>query len=173
MTDAPQPEFSYVIDLDGLGGQGKTYRLIASEDQRARIARRLQTPSVEKLEGEMKVTASKSEIRVEGSLSALLTRECVASLELMDEAISEAFDADFARGALAEDEDPDDLEAPEVIEGDSLDLGELLVQQLSIAMDPFPRKPGAKSLAEDYAPKDSVSPFAALKGALGKTDDNQ
>ena len=168
----PEPEFSYEIELGDLGKTGKVFRLSATEEQRARVAARLGTPSVEKLEGEMRVTSTKTAIRIEGSIDAALTRECVASLEPMQEEVSETFEIDFLR-TPPDDADGEDWDAPDVHEGDSLDLGELLVQQLSLAMDPFPRKEGAKSLAEAYAPKENISPFAALQGVIGKDDDNQ
>ncbi|WP_428408352.1 YceD family protein [Hyphococcus sp.] len=168
----PAPEFSYEIDIDDVGRAGKIFRLSANEKERAKIAARLETPSVEKLEGVMKVMATKTTIRVTGEITAELTRECVASLEPMLETIAESFEMDFSR-TPPETEEEEDLDAPEYFEGTALDLGELLVQQLSLAMDPFPRKEGAKSLAETYAPEEKVSPFAGLKGVLGKSDDNQ
>ena len=167
------PEFSYEIEVGDLGKQGKVFRLAANEEERARIAVRLGVPAVWKLEGELRVSATKSAIRVEGALEAELTRECVASLEEMQETVSETFDIDFLREAPETESLEEDIDAPEVHEGDRLDLGELLVQQLALAMDPFPRKQGAQSLAEAYAPKETVSPFAALKGVLAKDDDNQ
>ncbi|MEO1136848.1 MAG: hypothetical protein AAFW68_09600 [Pseudomonadota bacterium] len=168
-------EFSYIIDLDDLGKVARAYRLDADEDARARIAKRLKTPSLEKLEAEIKVRVSKTLIEVEGALVAALTRQCVASLELMTENIDEAFDIAFSRvrgdgAALEEDEFWD---APEIHESDQLDLGELLVQQLSLAMAAFPRKRDTPGLLETYAPRESASPFADLPGILGKTDDNQ
>lgn len=174
MTKAHQSsaEFSYVIDISDVGRAGKTFHLKANEEERAKIAARLKTPSVEKLEGEMKVTATKIAVRVIGDIAAELTRECVASLEPMQETVAESFEIDFSR-IPPETEEEEDLDAPEYLDGTGLDLGELLVQQLSLAMDPFPRKEGARSLAEAYAPEENVSPFAALKGALGKSDDNQ
>ena len=69
-------------------------------------------------------------------------------------------------GRPPEDEEEEDLDAPEYHGGDMLDLGEMLVQQLSLAMAAFPRKEGAESLAEAYAPPENTSPFAALKGAF-------
>ena len=36
------------------------------------------------------------------------------------------------------------LEAPELIENNQIDFGELAAQQLAIMLDPYPRKPGAK-----------------------------
>ncbi len=173
LKESVTPEFSFEISLDDLGKQEKRYRLSATADERAKIAKRLETPSVEKLEGDMQVRATRTVVYVAGSLSASLTRECVASLEPMGEEVSEAFELEFSRLAPADEIDPFDLEAPEAIEGDVLDLGELLVQQLSLAMTPFPRKPDAESLADAYAPHENISPFAALKGAFGKSDDNQ
>ena len=173
MTNATQtaPEFSYEIDISDVGRAGKTFHLKANDAERMKIAIRLKTPSVEKLEGEMKVTATKTAVRVVGEIAADLTRECVASLEPMHETVAESFEIDFSR--IPPETEEEDLDAPEYLDGASLDLGELLVQQLSLAMDPFPRKEGAQSLAEAYAPQEKVSPFAALKGALGKSDDNQ
>lgn len=169
----PSPEFSYEIEVRDLGKQGKVFQLAANEEERARIAARLGAPAVQKLEGELRVSAAKAVIRVEGSLEAEMTRECVASLEEMQETVADRFDIDFLREAPEEESTEEDLDAPEVHEGDRLDLGELLVQQLALAMDPFPRKEGAQSLAEAYAPKETLSPFAALKGVLAKDDDNQ
>ncbi|WP_375204130.1 YceD family protein [Hyphococcus sp.] len=170
----PAPEFSYVVDVDDVGRAGKKFQLSASKAERERIAARLETPSVESLEGEMTVTASRTMIRITGDIKAALTRECVASLESMTETIAEPFEVQFTRVPPEDDgAEEEDLDAPEYLDGAALDLGELLVQQLSLAMDPFPRKEGAESLAEAYAPAENVSPFAVLKGRVGKSDDNQ
>lgn len=185
MTAAPQtrqlsPEFSYVIDLGDPGKAARTYRLSADEEQRRRIAKRLKILSVEKLEGELRVAVTKRLIQIEGAVVATLERECVASLEPMIEPVNEAFAIDFlrmsAQGPGREETGPADedfWDSPEIHESDQMDLGELLVQQLSLAMSQFPRKDGAPSLLETYGPSESASPFAELRGFLGKTDDNQ
>lgn len=168
-------EFSYVIDLGDLGKTARAYRLSADEDARARIAKRLKTPSLEKLEAEISVRVSKTLIEIEGALVAALTRQCVASLEPMTEKVDEPFRIVFSRvrGDDAASEDDAFWDAPEIHESDALDLGELLVQQLSLAMAAFPRKEDAPGLLETFAPQESASPFAELQGILGKTDDNQ
>ena len=70
----------------------------------------------------------------------------------MIENINENFEIRFTRQApsdpVASGEDSDDWNRSELHEGDMLDVGELLVQQLSLAMAAFPRKQGAPSLAE-------------------------
>jgi hypothetical protein len=55
------------------------------------------------------------------------------------------------------DEDPDDLPA----EAGAVDMGEALAQQLSLALDPYPRAPGAELPAE-ATDGGAHGPFAAL-----------
>lgn len=169
----PPPEFSMEIDLAEIGKGDKRYKLVAGEEERRKVAARLKIPSVDKLEGEARLKVTKTDILVEGEVRASLIRECVASLEQMAEEVREPFDLHFTRQAPEDDGEEADLDAPEVHEGDTIDLGEILVQQLALAMDPFPRKEGAKSLAEAYGGEALASPFAALKDAFKKTDENQ
>ena len=58
---------------------------------------------------------------------------------------------------------PEDSEPPEPLIGDSIDLGELVAEFLSLAINPYPRAADADAQAEQYhseAPSDG--PFAAL-----------
>lgn len=176
-----ETEFSYRIDLNALPRAGKSFSLSAPEHIRAKVANRLGAPSVEKLEGDAALSATRTKISLSGVLRASLTRECVASLEPMAENIEEEFDVTFLRqpdtqptDGPANDESWDSEEdAPEIHYGDHFDLGEFLVQQVSLAMDPFPRKPGAESLVETYGSVGNVSPFAALREKIQKSDENQ
>lgn len=183
MAQTPEPEFSRIIDLTSPPRGEKAIRLSAKEGERAKVAKRLGVPAVKKLDGDLTLTASKAEVAVSGVLNASLVRECVASLEEMTEEVEEAFDVVFLRqveadiGAPAGSGDDDSWDGeevpPAVHEGDSFDAGEFLVQQLALAMDPFPRKAGAKSLADEYGSGGNVSPFADLGEKLKKRDENQ
>ena len=69
--------------------------------------------------------------------------------------------------------DADD--APEPIEGGIIDLGEAVAQQLALALDPYPRAPGAAILPEigvnagaAVARSPEPGPFAALAGIIGR-----
>lgn len=165
------PEFSHEVRLEGLPKGGRHYALIADADARTAIAKRLKVPAIAALDGDMDISATRARIDVRGSVRAILTRECVASLEEMEERIDETFALEFLRQAPdeapASDEDDDGLDMPEVHEAEILDIGEILVQQLSLAMDPFPRKDGAVSLAAQFGRVEERSPLAdALKAAM-------
>ena len=67
---------------------------------------------------------------------------------------------------LAPGEAPsEDPEAPDEIEaeGDSVDLGEAIAEQLALALDPYPRVPGAALPGEGEGEEPPPSgPFAGL-----------
>lgn len=169
------PEFNVPANLEELGRNGKVFHLSADENVRKKIAVRLKIPSVEQLEGTVRLSATKTAINAKGDLRAVLTRECVSSLELMSETVEESFDITFSRGEASSMNEGDeaDWEAAEIHDGDIFDLGELLVQQLSLSMTAFPRKIGAPSLADQYGNDDEAPAFAILKGVLQKSEQNQ
>ena len=137
------------------------------------IARRLEIPAVRRLAGEISMKPTAAGVSLNGELDALFSRVCVRSLEPMDEAIRETFAIDFARdGAEAGGAEDLDHEAPEPLEGETLDIAEILVQQAALAMDPYPRRDDAEIDGPAADPAD-VSPFAVLKGAIapGRDED--
>ena len=61
-----------------------------------------------------------------------------------------------------------DSDPPDAIVNGAIDLGALAVEFLTLALDPYPRKPGAEFAASDgagladHGDQDSGNPFAAL-----------
>ncbi|WDI30651.1 DUF177 domain-containing protein [Hyphococcus flavus] len=181
-TENDDPEFSHKVDLGGLPRSGKAFRLVADNVSLERIATRLNVISADAFSCDLHLRASRHEINITGKVTATLIRECVASLEPMEEVIDESFDVEFARSSpdnlRKENEDGEAVYEgedipPEIHEGEIFDIGEFAVQQLALAMNPFPRMPGAQSLAEVYGREDNVSPFAVLAEKFKKSDENQ
>ena len=135
------------------------------------IASRLGVPAVDALSGEFDVAKTPEGAALAGRIAARLQRDCVASLERFVEEIDESFEIRFARG-LAQEAAGAEIEigpdSPEPLDGDAIDLGEILVHQLSLAMAPFPRKPGARPLAEEFGGETRISPFSGLDRAFAK-----
>ena len=129
----------------------------------AAVAERLGVPAVAELDCRFRlarVPAEAGRIVAQGRLRARLTRECVVSLDEFQERIDEEFRVRFVpEGTESDDDDPEtDDEIPYA--GSTIDLGEAAVEQLALAMSPYPRKPGAE-LGDDAGPQ-AASPFAAL-----------
>ena len=112
-------------------------------------------------------------VHVAGQLSARDGQTCVVRLEPMETDIDEVIDLEFAPpdqipllSDLVEEADESEEEIPdppEPINNGMIDLGRVATDALFLAIDPYPRKPGAvfEPKVEVTDPEDH--PFAALK----------
>ena len=110
---------------------------------------------------------------VAGRVLARIGQTCVVTLEEIENDIDEPVDLVFVpseqmpeMAALideAEDSDEEVPDPPEPIENGLIDLGRVATDALFLAVDPYPRKPGAvfEPVVETADPEDH--PFAALK----------
>lgn len=110
---------------------------------------------------------------VTGRVRARIGQTCVVTLEEIESEIDEPVELMFAppdqipqMASLvdeAEQSDEETPDPPEPIENGMIDLGRVATDALYLAVDPYPRKPGAvfESLVEAPDPEDH--PFAALK----------
>ena len=102
-------------------------------------------------------------------LRARLTQICVVTLEPFQTVVAEDAKLRFVPAAKvregAEDMlDAETLEGPDEIPyaGETIDLGAVLAEQLALALDPYPRKPGAVLPAA--VADEAAHPFAVLRG---------
>ena len=170
-TSRDSRSLSRVILVSEIPEGGRHVDVEAGPEARAEIASRLGVPAVDALSGEFDVAKTPEGAALAGRIAARLQRDCVASLERFVEEIDESFEIRFARG-LAQEAAGAEIEigpdSPEPLDGDAIDLGEILVHQLSLAMAPFPRKPGARPLAEEFGGETRISPFSGLDRAFAK-----
>ena len=160
MTDS-----NYVVDLTALPSAGKEIELLFSETDRSSIATRLQIQGINELRGKVHVKKTQSGFSLRGDFQAKLIRECVASLESMEEEISHTISAEFLQKrpeGIDEMSEEERSILPDIHEEKTLDLEEFIVQELSLLMDPFPRKPGAEALIDEFGVAPESSPFDAL-----------
>jgi hypothetical protein len=125
------------------------------------VARRLGIPAIASLTCQFALRRWEgATIQAEGRLRARVTQTCVVTTEDFGSDIAEDFEIRFVPEGM-ESEDID-LDAPDEIPyaGATVDLGEATTEQLALALDPFPKKPGAEIPAE--AQDLPETPFAAL-----------
>ncbi|MEM1380344.1 MAG: DUF177 domain-containing protein [Pseudomonadota bacterium] len=133
-------------------------------DDRSALTAHYDVHDIALLKGDLEVTRHGSLIRVAGTIEADLGRTCVVSLAPLRERIAEDFAVAYTTDIpdVVEGEIEADLDAPEPLEADVLNLGEVLLEQLVLAMDPHPRAEGAKP-PEDPGQTPESSPFDVLK----------
>ena len=160
--ELPRPELPRPVALDRIGPRGLTVDVEAKPDELPAIAARLHVLALASLHCAFKLRrVGASTVEAEGVLRAQVTETCVISLDPFSHGVQETFTIHFVPSG-AEDDNPD----PEAVDqipytSGAADLGEAAVEQLALALDPFPRKPGAA--LPDEATAETPSPFAALR----------
>jgi hypothetical protein len=147
------------VAADAIPETGRHFFLSADASTRTAIATHLGVRSVEQLEATYEVTRrGRDGLHVVGQVKAVVGQSCVVTLEPIDSDVVENVDVDFIPAP------PQGLEgrpatAPThpVVDAEG-DPPELLVDG---AIDPYPRKPGAKFVAPTID-TGVVGPFAAL-----------
>ena len=168
-------ELSYIVTLVD-AAQGKSIILSADGDARAAIAQRLSLIALDRFDVAAEVRAVAGGLAVTGRIAAELVQSCAATDLPVPATIDEPFDLRFLRNAapeLAADEEYEigDEEIDVLpLEHDRVDVGEVAIQTLSLALDPFPRHPdAARILAEKGVLSErEAGPFAALAALKGK-----
>jgi uncharacterized metal-binding protein YceD (DUF177 family) len=172
------PVFEVVVST--LPSSGFPLKLQPNPLQRAAIAQAAGISGLSDFTAEIVLKRWRRDgVEISGELKARIEQPCVVTLEPVEQEIREIFRFNFLpeRSALAKPLsgadreivlDPEGEDPPELFSGDSIDVWPVAFEVLSLAIDPFPRKPGAEFPAPDAASpglpeSDSTSPFAALK----------
>ena len=140
-------KFSKLLPVDKITVATSSYNITASADDCISITERLEVLSVQKFEARLKVkkVPELKAILIEGRVKAKVEQACTLSGQPISEKINETFQSYFVASAenleKLEQNDPAFLdEDVEVIEGDNIDVAELVTQYLSLFLNPYPRK---------------------------------
>ncbi|WP_230531924.1 YceD family protein [Microvirga roseola] len=164
MTPETVGPLSRPVDVMNIPPQGTEAHVVATEEERAALARDFGLPGIQALSGDFKLTSSAKGIHVKGTVKASVTQTCVVTLEQFDSDIEEEVEVDFAESSGMPPEPPTEMheyEPPDEIVNGQIDLGALTSEFLALGLDPYPRKPGVDFSYRDPA-DEKDSPFAAL-----------
>jgi len=153
--------------------EGGLHRMVAAtKAERTAIAKELGLVSCETVAVDYDLRAlGMGRYRLVGVLKAHLTQACVATLEPLPQVIDEPFEVQFwppDRLPDVGDAEVEVLSVPDVepIDHGAIDVGRVVFEILSSALDPYPRKTGATlewQDAESAEAESASGPFGALK----------
>lgn len=170
-----------VFRIDRVPAAGREITVEADAEELAGLTERLKVSAVEMLKADLTASRFRGGLRVEGRLEARVVQPCVVTFEPVTQEIDEAIDRVFLPASQRPHEpnpgsetfvDLEGEDPPDYIDGPEIDVSELMIETLSLAIDPYPRAPGADlsdlGIDED---KGETSPFARLKALKDKPDD--
>ncbi|WP_104665749.1 YceD family protein [Ensifer adhaerens] len=178
MKDESQPAFSYPVKVGHISANAVSVHLSANERERKALAALWNINEVLSLEADLQIARWKKDgVKIKGDVKARIVQSCVVTLEPVEADIDESVEAilvpegsRLARQASNDGGemilDPDGPDIPDTFTGDTIDAGVVVSEQVALAIDPYPRKPGVtfgerieSTAADDKKP----NPFAVLK----------
>lgn len=170
------PEFSRIVSLDSIIKE-KTLTLSATPEECLALAKRIGIQSLHSLEGEATLTwKDATHLILKAHFNAKMQVMSAHTLDPVQKDCTCEIEEEFTTEQLPSHEEiemtlEELLEQPEVIEGDSLDVGEIFAQYLVLECDPFDTAedtPPFSHIEEEFT--NNVSPFEKLKD-LKKSDE--
>ena len=174
---ADVPELSISVELEELADGPRKYEFSADPEESEALADRFGLVALNSLSARttLEWVEHDTVLRLTGRFFASVTQKCVITLTPFDAEIEEEISLLFARNVS----EAADIVAPdeaEPLEGTVLDIGEIVAEELSLSLDPYPRNPsadpsdlalgpGAELMMDDQAatmPKGD-NPFAVLE----------
>lgn len=176
-----RPEFSRPLPVDPQSPPRQEFRIEATAEERAALAKRFGLVSLEflKAEGSLETHDHGRRAILKAHLTALATQSCVVTLEPVsspvDERFTLEFDVDADPEGLSDVAIPEDIEAflaqpdpPDPLIDGLVDVGESVAEQLALALPLYPRAPGVGFVEETALEPLEESPFKGLAGLIKK-----
>lgn len=177
MTISDSSVLSRHVNVGQLPRKGRQVRIEPQSEDLLRLADEHGLLSVDRFCADLLVAPWKRDgVRVTGSVTADIVQSCVVSLEPLPASISQPIDAVFVPerskiSRIAEESggelllDPEGEDIPDTFSGHSIDVGALCEEFFELALDPYPRKPGAAVAHSEMEAGDTESvpsPFQKL-----------
>ena len=174
----PNSEFPRSIDVSDLPSHGLDISVQATLAEREALCQRFELEELRALEAHVRVEPARdgdggASIRVQGELHGEVLQQCVITLEPFPVEVDEKFVIlfQFSATELGGHDKFEDIMAEDSLEPldtPEIDVGELVAQHMALALDPYPRSPGAaleSSAAEAQISNLAIqldNPFAKL-----------
>ena len=174
----PAGEFSHKVTVDPWPEDGVAVELAATAAEREKLRARFDLVDLASLSASVEIGKNATELVLAGTIEAVVTQTCVATLKPVTASLDVPLERRYrrqdahekmiaARGTADLDEE---LMEVEILAGDDIDIGDVVAEELYLALDPYPRAAGADEALAELRSKtgtgegeERVSPFEKLR----------
>ncbi len=172
------PPFSYPFDLSSVPQAGREEFIEVPEAACRAIADAYNVDGIEDFTARIRLTRiSKDEYALMGHFSAVVLQTCILTLKPMRTLTEQDFERRYdivaprsPRQAVSTMTVELESEERETLHGSSLDLAVPLLEELSLAIDPYPKIEGARFEGTSAENAGKESPFAVLRTLKDKME---
>ncbi len=176
------PEYAipeYWVNITRLLKAGEQVELSTDEDMLKSLASVIGVEAITDLNTSLYLKPwRKNGALIKGTFKGKVEQTCVATLDKMHNEINGSFERYFipdhdkhnAKPDIVDGEmilDPLEDDFPDIVNGEKINLWEILIEELNLEVDPFPRSidavPGLDASEEAAEPEEKQNPFANLK----------
>ena len=171
------PEITFMADIPALAKSTKSLQITASARERKALAKRIEVPELLAFEATFEAQKKGGGIYlVTGTVKARMKQTCVRTLDLIETSLDQPFSVRFMDeelfAAYQHEEQQGEIGDHEFLTGESVNLGEIAAQYLSLFVDPYPagegapgeKDPGGQARFQSGDCRgERASPFAILK----------
>lgn len=170
------PEFSRPIDAATVSSNETVRTIEATPAERLALAERLDLEALDGLKATLRLKRVRGGemVRVSGAISADVVQTCVVTLDPIPNHVEESFEELFAPPHLVPEMTEETIldflsdDIPEPFDNGRIDLGELVAQHLSLALDPFPHAPGVDPVEIIEADEEEAAGRAGSEAEEGR-----
>ncbi len=143
------PELSRIVRLDDITQTANTLNIDATVGECMALAARFELSYVRNLSAEItyRRTRGGQMIRIDGRITATYGQLCGVTLAPMPLSMEESFQTEYTLDPW-EKYSEFDLDQPEILTDDFIDMGEVVAEYFGLGIDPYARRPGAERLPE-------------------------
>ncbi|MBK5910675.1 hypothetical protein CCR85_04110 [Rhodothalassium salexigens] len=150
-TDRLSKPLADAVSRTDLAENGpRTVHVTADTDQCKALADRFELSAVDAMTAQVTLTAIDGPgVRIEGHIDATVVQSCVVSHRPVTERVADDFTLQLLPAARVEEVEEEmvmdpDADEVDVLDGDRVDLAEIVAQSLALALNPYPRDPAAE-----------------------------
>jgi uncharacterized metal-binding protein YceD (DUF177 family) len=158
------PEFSRPVPLTRLGSEPFRQRIEATSEERELLAQRFDLLVLDRFAAEVELRRERGDVFfLEAAYDAEYEQSCAVTLEPVRGSVAGRFSLMYGPANSEEPEIAVSGEEPafEPLIGDTIDIGEAVAQELSLALHEFPRQQDA-SIDDLFEAEPVNGPFSSL-----------